>query len=69
MSPVYSVFKPLKSINFSVKNNKPSQNVITVHTIKQIYNSLDMNRSSLKIIRDKLGFTIEQEDRSLDDCV
>lgn len=64
-----SVLKPPKSGNCSVENNKPSQNLITLDSIKQIYKSCDKNQSSLQIIHDRLDFAIEQEFWSLDDTV
>jgi len=69
MLSVYSVLKPSKSGNCTIENNKPSQNLISLDSIKKIYYNPEKNKSLLHTIREKLDFAIQHDDWSLDDMI
>lgn len=69
MLSVYSVLKPPKAGNCTIENNRPSQNFISLDTIKTIYYDPKNNKPLLHTIREKLDFAIEQDDWSLDDII
>lgn len=69
MLSVYSVFKPPKSGNCTIENNKPSQNLISLDSIKTIYYNPEKNKPLLHSIREKLDFAIQHDDWSLDDII
>ncbi|KAE9522892.1 hypothetical protein AGLY_016703 [Aphis glycines] len=69
MLSVYSILKPPKTGNCTIENNKPSQNLISLDSIKTIYYSPEKNKPLLYKIREKLDFAIQHDDWSLDDII
>lgn len=68
MLSVYSVLKPPKTGNCIVETTEPSQSLITLKSIKNIYQNPD-KKSLLESIREKLDFAIEQDDWTVDEVV
>lgn len=68
MLSVYSVLKPPKTGNCIIENNEPSQSLISLDSIKNIYKNPE-KKSMLETIRQKLDFAIEQDDWTIDDVV
>lgn len=68
MLSVYSVLKPPKTGNCTVENNDPTQSLISLESIKNIYQKCE-KKSLLENIREKLDFAIEQDDWTVDEVV
>lgn len=69
MLSVYNVLKPPKSGNCTIENNKPSQHLISLDSIKTIYYNPEKNKPLLHSIREKLDFAIQHDDWSLDNII